>query len=158
MKNPIYILEIVALSLICAPALAQSNAASPAAGDLPGIEIVDAKWAPFDQPLDPALASGDAALYEAALRHIIMNGRGMTFTREQVHAVVGIYRNHDNDNMRRMAVVALGEMKSPWAYDFLARSTRFEKTPQVLYTLHAVLAERGAFAPQPADTFEFARK
>ena len=67
-----------------------------------------------------------------------------------VFDVVRIYRNHEDDRMRRMAVVALGTMQSGWAIDFLTRSLGFEKTPAVRQTMQAVIAAYHASQHEPA--------
>ncbi len=67
-----------------------------------------------------------------------------------VFDVVRIYRNHEDDRMRRMAVVALGKMQSQWAIGFLTRSLGFEKTPAVRKTMQAVIAAYHASQHEPA--------
>ena len=58
---------------------------------------------------------------------------------DAVHDVVALYRNHPDDRLRRMAVVALGAMKSDWAIAFLERSVHFEKDAAVQHTIRAVV-------------------
>lgn len=103
----------------------------------------------YGQSVSALLASDDDALREAGLRHVIRDGAATNFQRTDVLNVVRIYRDHADDNMRRMAVVALGQMNDAWAMEFLTRSTIFEKTPQVLHTLLAVID--AANAPTPVD-------
>jgi hypothetical protein len=55
--------------------------------------------------------------------------------------VMRLYRDHDDDRVRRMAVVTLGAMKNNWALGFLARSVAFEKDPAVRHTIQAVLVD-----------------
>jgi len=58
--------------------------------------------------------------------------------------VMRIYRNDDDLNRRRMAVVTLGSMKNQWAFRFLERSVQFEKSEIVAQTIMAVLARENA--------------
>ena len=58
---------------------------------------------------------------------------------EAVFDVMKIYRTHQNESMRRMALVALGHMDSSWAIGFLTRAQKFEKSPVLLHTLQAVV-------------------
>lgn len=103
----------------------------------------------YGQSVSALLSSDDDDLREAGLRHVIRDGAATKFSRVDVFNVVRIYRDHADDNMRRMAVVALGQMNDAWALEFLARSAHFEKTPHVLHTVLAVID--AANAPVPVD-------
>ncbi len=74
---------------------------------------------------------------------IIFYGDNLTISRSGIQDAVRIYRDHPDDRLRRMAVVALGKIQDPWGLDFLKRSARFEKTPGVRHTIQAVLADFG---------------
>lgn len=99
-----------------------------------------ARWETFSSNLVAALQSDMDGLRSAAMQMIIRYGDQVDVD-EAVFDVVRIYRDHDNDHMRRMAVVALGAMNHPWGLDFLQRSQRFEKSPTVQHTLNAVVAQ-----------------
>jgi hypothetical protein len=98
------------------------------------------QWQTYAGQLTDALASGHGGLQQGALRMIIQYGDELPLARPAAFDAVRIYRNHPNDDMRRMAVVALGQMHDAWAIDFLKRSARFEEMPRVRATIHAVLA------------------
>ena len=72
------------------------------------------------------------------MRLVIQHGE-MVDVKPAVFDVVRIYREHEDENMRRMAVVALGNMQSRWAIRFLQRSEQFEKSPAIQHTIRAVV-------------------
>ena len=121
-------------------------AAAPAATP---VERSAAHWTLFSEGLVEALASGHDGVQQGALRMIIFYGDQLD-VKASVFDVVRIYRNHEDDRMRRMAVVALGTMQSGWAIDFLTRSLDFEKTPAVRQTMQAVIAAYHASQHEPA--------
>ena len=113
------------------------------------VERLAAHWTLFSGGLVDALASGHDGAQQGALRMIIFYGDQLD-VKASVFDVVRIYRNHEDDRMRRMAVVALGKMQSRWAIDFLTRSLGFEKTPAVRKTMQAVIAAYHASQHKPA--------
>lgn len=99
-----------------------------------------AEWAQFSDRLVDALGSSHVGLQQAAMRLVIKHGSNVE-VEEAVFDVMRVYRDGDNENLRRMAVVTLSNMKSDWAIKFLERSERFEKSDAVRQTIRAVLAE-----------------
>ena len=100
----------------------------------------DARWLRFSKGLVASLRSTNDGVVQSALQHVITYGdrvrvRGAEFD------VVRVYREHRDDRMRRMAVVAIGKMGSPWALGFLQRSLPFERSASVRHTMKGVLAE-----------------
>jgi hypothetical protein len=108
------------------------------------------QWETYARQLSGALASGHEGLQQGALRMIIQYGNYLPFERPAVFDVVRLYRDHENPRMRRMAVVALGQMHDAWAIDFLERSARFEKELSVRHTIVSVLAAHEAALLGPA--------
>ncbi len=113
-------------------------------------KLTTAQWYSYGDRLADALASGHEGVQQGALRMIILYGDYMELKRTAVFDVVRIYRNHQDDRLRRMAVVALGKIQDPWGLDMLKRSARFEKSPGVGHTIQAVLAESGTIDLGPA--------
>lgn len=114
-------------------------AADPAARlQAPAADAAAAQWTAFSENLVHALQSGHDGLQRGALRMIIQHGDRVNVD-AAVFDVVRIYRDHDDDNMRRMAVVALGQMDHAWATDFLKRSERFEHSSTIRHTIAAVV-------------------
>lgn len=99
-----------------------------------------AKWEQFGNTLVSALDSGHHGLQQGALRMIIQYGAYVD-VKDGVFDAMRLYRDHEDDNVRRMAVVALGEMKSEWAVRFLERAIHFERVPSVQQTMRAVIQQ-----------------
>ena len=98
------------------------------------------EWAKFSDRLVDALGSSHDGLKQAAMRLVIRYGDNVK-VEEGVFDVMRVYRDGETENLRRMAVVTLSNMKSDWAIRFLERSERFEKSDPVKQTIRAVLAE-----------------
>ena len=98
------------------------------------------KWDAFSENLVVALESEYDGVKSAALGMIIRYGDQLD-VENAVFDVMKIYRNHDNEKMQRMALVALGQMDNDWAIDFLERAERFEKSPVLRQTIRAVVKD-----------------
>lgn len=102
-------------------------------------EMTSAQWNDFSEVLEDALHSGVEGLRCSALRLAIQYSDNVQLDRSAIYDMAAMYRSHRNDNVRRMAVVALESTHDSWAIDYLKRSVAYEKTPKVLHTLKAVL-------------------
>lgn len=146
---------ILLLVLTCGPTLtttAQTLASTEARFEemqrtltTPSMRTVlsQAQWTNYSKQLTHALASDHAGMQQGAMRMFIQYGPYLGMKRPAVFNLVRIYRNHPNDRMRRMAVVALGATNHTWAIDFLKRSAPYEQTPSVQHTILAVLLAKG---------------
>lgn len=114
------------------------------------LRMTRAQWDTYSDNLEHALASDHDGVRQGALRMIIFYGDNLSISRTGVYDVVRIYRNHADDRLRRMAVVALGQTGDAWALDFLKRSVRFEQSPEIRHTIYAVLTASGTIDPGPA--------
>ncbi len=103
-------------------------------------DVTDAQWKTYSGHLEQALATDHDGLRQGAMRMIIQYGDNLSIGREAVFNLVRLYRDHRNEGVRRMAVVALGQTGDTWAMDFLTRSARFEKSAAIRHTIYAVLA------------------
>jgi len=95
----------------------------------------------LSQTLSDALESSHYGFQTSALRLMIEYGRQVEFSHRTVIEVVRLYRDHSDDRVRRMAVVALGVVGDEWGLDFLKRSLPYETVAPVRHTVAAVLAE-----------------
>jgi hypothetical protein len=140
---------MVALAMVCTTATA--NVAPNFDNDDPKAQLTElrvaqkaalteAQWGHFSKTLVEALHTQHDGLNEAAMRLIIQYGDQLDVN-AGVYDVMRIYRDHEDVSMRRMAVVALGQMNNRWAIRFLQRSTQFEKSPNVKKTIKAVVAD-----------------
>ncbi len=153
MKTQRIVLTLLASMLIGVPVRAQVDEAT----EIPTerhrtFATEEARWKAFTTQVRLALESDHHGLKQSALRYIIQYGDRLKTNRSDVFEVVRIYRDHENDTMRRMAVVALGQMQDDWAIDFLTRSARFEKTPSVRHTIKAVVARYRSGSEEPGVT------
>lgn len=98
-------------------------------------------WDRYGNCICAALSSGHDGLRQGALRMLIMYGDAIEVPRAAVLEVVRMYRDHRDEHVRRMAVVALGRIDDAWALDFLRRSLAYERCPEVLATMQAVIAD-----------------
>lgn len=94
----------------------------------------------LSKTLSDALESSHFGFQTSALRLLIAYGPEVDFDRTTVIEVVRLYRDHNDERVRRMAVVALGAMDDAWGDDFLMRSLRYESSAPVRHTIAAVLA------------------
>ncbi len=102
-----------------------------------------ATWKAFSTNLVHALKMDNDGVKVAAMQYIIRYGDKLDVD-AAVFDVMGIYRNHNDDNVRRMAVVALGQMQSDGAIGFLRLSVEYEKSETVRHTIQAVVSEHDA--------------
>ena len=149
MKKMIVLLVAVLASLT---SISPSRAEAAGSGDPPTVAslnaeasrtLSDGQWKRFSKNLVAALATDHAGVKSAAMRHIIQYANNLDVS-EAVFDVMRIYRDDSDVNRRRMAVVALGSMKSEWALLFLERSAQFESSEVVAKTIQAVLKSKGA--------------
>ncbi|MFT4605533.1 MAG: hypothetical protein ACI9W4_002274 [Rhodothermales bacterium] len=102
--------------------------------------------ASISRVLAEALESDHRGLETAALRLVIAYSDVVEVGRPAVFEIVRLYRDNEDDNVRRMAVVALGATADAWGLDFLERSLPFEDVHAVRHTIRASLAAVGADA------------
>ncbi len=100
----------------------------------------DATWKAFSTNLVHALTIDNDGVKVAAMQYVIRYSDQLDVG-AAVFDVMRIYRNHNDDNMRRMAVVALGRMQSDGAIGFLRLFMEYEKSESVLHTIQAVVSE-----------------
>lgn len=117
------------------PTLEQFDHASPRTL----ASVSQEQWRDYSERLSQTLMAEHAGLQQSALQRIIRYGSYLTSDKETVFEIVKIYRGNDDERMRRMAVVALGELEDPWAMGFLKRAVRFEKSAEVAHTIKYVL-------------------
>lgn len=98
-----------------------------------------ADWARFSAGLVEALGTEEHALQNAAMRLVIEYSEKVDVSKARFD-IVRIYRDGDDKQARRMAVVALASLNDGWVDDFLKRSARFEQSETLNRTIRGVLA------------------
>ncbi len=96
-------------------------------------------WATFSTNLVAALNSDHLGRQEAALRYAIQY-KGNVELGGATISMMKLYRDNPDDNMRRLAVVALASLDSPLVDGYLTRAVAFENDAAVLKTIKDVLA------------------
>jgi len=104
---------------------------------MPDLSATD--WRAYGDALHSGLLESNDGLQSSALQHIIAYGDRLQLGNSTVVEVMKLYRDAENDQIRRMAVVALGELDSELAVDYLERSWNFEKNDSVKRTIAAVV-------------------
>jgi hypothetical protein len=101
-------------------------------------------WKAYGDNLQDALKTGHEGLQNSALRLIVAYGDQLQLGNDAVVDVMRLYREGTSDQTRRMAVVALGEIDSDLALNYLERSRDFEKSETVQRTINAVVSAHRA--------------
>lgn len=98
------------------------------------------QWKTFSKNLVVALKSDNDGVCAGAMGMVIRFSEKVDVS-DALFDVVSIYRNHEDENMRRMALVTLGKMDSPQAIGFLTRAEQFEKSDVLKQTMRAVILD-----------------
>ena len=101
-------------------------------------------WQNYGNHLSDALTGEHVGLRHSALRLIIAYSDQLNMGNETVVDLMKVYRDDDSEQARRMAVVAMAELDSDLAVDYLERSHEFEKSESVKRTIAAVVAAHKA--------------
>jgi hypothetical protein len=108
---------------------------------VPDTLLSPAGWIEFSDNLVEAITGDNEGAKEGALTQIIRYGDYLSFERRTTFDVMRIYRDHEDDNMRRLAVVALGKMKDRWGIEFLDMLSRFEGNETIKNTMEHTVQE-----------------
>lgn len=139
MNRPSLLLLITLLTaFLAAPALAD-----PPALPVPEPDWTAADWQAFSENLLVGLASDNDGLRASALQRIIQYGDRLD-VQAAAFDVARIYREHEDDRMRRLAAVSCMHLKNKWAVSFLRMSEPFERSEKIRHTIHALLAAEDA--------------
>lgn len=111
-------------------------------GAAPSMSQLD--WQAYGKRLHNALSESHTGLRHSALRLIIAYSDRLELGNETVVDLMRIYRDDDSEQARRMAVVALAELDSELAVDYLERSHKFEKSDNIKRTIAAVVSAHRA--------------
>jgi len=133
--------ELVLLTTVCGAFLAATPvSAQDWTADRDTVLTAEG-WAQFGKNVSDAIYEGNAGQRQTALRHIVQYGQYLRLDRELVFEVMRIYRNHKELRMRRLAVLALGNMNDRWAIEFLEMLEPYEEHPELKDTIRRVVAE-----------------
>ncbi len=122
--------------------------AAPAKGDA-DVATISHSYSPetqlqiFSKNLVNALKSDHEGIKATAMGMVIRYGDQVD-VKDAVIDVLRVYREHESESMRRLAVVTLGKMNSGMAISYLERAVQFEKSPALKQTMQAVIAAQDA--------------
>jgi hypothetical protein len=97
-------------------------------------------WAAYSSRLVDGLKSSNSGIMQSALRLSIQYA-GLVDVSPALIEVMRVYREHDDERVRHLAVVALASTGSRMALDYLQLSEDFESSPAIKRTIRAVTAE-----------------
>lgn len=101
--------------------------------------LTGAQWETFNQNLIDAVHRGSDGVREGALMQIAHYGEYMDFPELTVFEVMRLYRDHEDPRIKRLAVVALGNMGSRWAIEFLDMLAPYEEDASLRKTMESVV-------------------
>jgi hypothetical protein len=136
-------------TMLLAAALAFMLAASPATASTDDLALPKAKdemsvvdWAAYSSRLVDGLRSSNDGIMQSALRLSIQYA-GFVDVSPALLEVMKVYREHDDERVRHLAVVALASTGSRMALGYLQLSKDFESSAAIKRTIKAVTAEAG---------------
>ncbi|MDX1739721.1 MAG: hypothetical protein R3178_00445 [Rhodothermales bacterium] len=106
----------------------------------PAATMTAEQWVFFSDNLVKALASHHDGLQNGAMRLALQYPDQVDISAGMLD-LMRIYRNHPDDNVRRLAAVTLGSTGSRLARNYLRLHVEFEKSECVKRTMLAVLSE-----------------
>lgn len=106
----------------------------------PATEMSIEQWQSFSGSLVAALASNHNGLQQGAMRLALQYSDNVD-VRAGLVDIMRIYRNHEDENVRRLAVVTLGSIHSTLAVNYLRLNEAFESSETIRKTIRAVLAQ-----------------
>ena len=97
------------------------------------------QWESFNESIIKNLSSENEGVREGALKQIAYYGDYMDFPELTVFEVMRMYRDSDDQQTQRLAIVALGNMGSRWAIEFLDMLAPYESNPTLQKTMEDVV-------------------
>jgi len=96
------------------------------------------RWQTFSDNLTTSLKSENPGVKYSAMQLIIEYSNDIN-VEDGVYDVIREFRNNDNQNVRKLALITLYKMKSDWAIDFLKRHHKFEENNEIKGTITSIV-------------------
>ncbi len=103
--------------------------------------LTGSQWEAFNKSLIESVHSDNAGVREGALVQIAHYGDFLEFPELTVFEVMRIYRDNDDTQIKRLAIVALGNMGSKWAIEFLDMLAPYEENETLKKTMESVVRQ-----------------
>ena len=98
----------------------------------------DDTWKRASKNMVAGLRDGNDGLKQSIMQNIIRFSDSLDVD-EAVFDIMSIYRDHEDEGMRQLALIALYKMKNSWALSFLERAIKFEKSDRLRKSICAIL-------------------
>jgi hypothetical protein len=98
-------------------------------------------WNAFSKNLVMALKSGNLGLQTSAMQHIIVYHQRLKVSGAITH-LVKLYRNHENEQVRQMALVTINKINNDWAKGIVKRDLAFEESIRMKKMMYAILMSK----------------
>jgi len=96
------------------------------------------QWELASKNMVEGLKNGNEGLKQSIMQNIIRYSDSLDVN-EALFDILSIYRDHENEGMRQLALITLYKMKSQWALSFLERAIKFEKSEKIRKSICAIL-------------------
>jgi hypothetical protein len=98
------------------------------------------KWERASKTMVKGLKNGNDGLKQSIMQNIIRYSDKVDVD-EALFDILKIYRDHENDGMRQLALITLYKMDNQWVIAFLERAIKFEKSDRIRKSICAILHE-----------------
>ena len=106
--------------------------------------LTGAEWEAFNKTVVQAIHSENQGVKEGGLVQIAYYGDYLDFPELTVFEVMRMYRDHKDPQIQRLAIVALANMGSRWAIEFLDMLAPYEDNETLKKTMEDVVREARA--------------
>ena len=96
------------------------------------------QWERASKTMVRALKTDNDGLKISVLHNIIRYGDKLDVG-DAVFDIMRIYRNHKDERVRQLALIALHKIENDWAMNFLKRALKFENSPILRKRIYAIL-------------------
>lgn len=100
-------------------------------------------WKTFSKNLVIALKSGNTGLQVSAMQLVIKWDKKVNVSAAALD-LVKLYRKHENEKVRQIALVTINTMNNDFAAGIVARDIAFEKSEQMKRLMVAVIKQNRA--------------
>ena len=95
-------------------------------------------WKAFSKNLVKALETSNDGLQQSAMQQIIKYADNLN-VKEGVNELLSVFRDHEDTQVRRLALAAIHKTKSIRAKGFLERAIDFESSPVIKKQMYFVI-------------------
>ncbi len=100
----------------------------------------DENWQQFSQNLVETLKSQHEGLKQSAMQRVIQHSDNLDVT-GAAFDIYNIYRFHENENLRRLALVALYNTNYSWAMNQIVKDSEIEQSPALKRQMNFMINE-----------------